>query len=365
MKNINMLIKPASGSCNMRCNYCFYHSLTNIREHKDYGIMSKETLEKLVFRAFEGDNQEITFAFQGGEPTLCGIEFYYQFEKYVLKYNKKNIKVNRAFQTNGILIDDKWCEYFNKYNYLLGLSLDGPKEINDLNRIDIKGNGTYKTIIKTKQLFEKYKVEYNILCVVNREVARHGKKVYQFFKDNNIRYIQFINCLDDLNSYQGTNKYSLTWERYLKFLKDTFDVWYEDVIKGDVYSIRQFDNYISMILGYAPESCNMNGFCSCQYVIEADGSVYPCDFYVIDQYKIGNVYENNLKEMFESNVTKQFISQSMVENVKCARCKWYKLCRNGCYRERKENLNEFCDAYYNFFNYAYERMVQIAKRYSK
>jgi len=363
MNSVNMLIKPASGNCNMRCKYCFYHSLSDIREQKDYGIMSYETLEQLVKRAFEGTTKSITFAFQGGEPTLCGLDFYYKFEDFVKKYNTQSIEVNRAFQTNGYIIDENWCKYFKKYKYLVGLSLDGPKEINDLNRIDINKDGTYQKIMNAKKLFDEYLVEYNVLCVVNREVARYAKKVYQFFKDNNIRHIQYINCLDELGKKQGTNKYSLTWQRYLKFLKDTFDMWYEDIMNDDIYVIRQFDNYIAMILGYPPESCNMNGYCSCQFVVEADGSVYPCDFYVIDEYRIGNVYDNSLKEMFESDTTKRFISESIIENPKCKRCKWYNICRNGCRRERQDNLNEFCDAYYNFFNYAYERMEQIARRY--
>ncbi len=362
MNSINMLIKPASGNCQMRCHYCFYHSLTNQREQSDYGMMSYATLEQLVKRGFEGATKSITFAFQGGEPSLCGLDFYYEFEKFIIKYNVNSIDVNRAFQTNGLVMDDLWCEYFIKYNYLVGLSLDGPEDINDLYRVDANGEGTFSRVLKTKELFDSHKVEYNILSVVNREVARHGKKIYQFFKDNGIRHIQFINCLDDLGNRQGSNQYSLTWQRYLKFLKDTFDVWYEDIMKNDVYVIRQFDNYIAMILGYPPESCNMNGFCSCQFVIEADGSVYPCDFYVVDEYRIGNVYENTLREMFESETTKQFINASIVENPKCLRCKWYQICRNGCNRERHDNLNEFCDAYYNFFNYAYERMIQIAKR---
>lgn len=362
MNHINMLIKPASGKCNMRCDYCFYHSLTENRRHEDYRLMALETLEKLVKRAFEEVTDSVTFAFQGGEPTLCGLGFYLEFEKYVERYNINRIKVNRAFQTNGLLIDENWCEYFKKYDYLVGLSLDGSESITSLYRKDADGRQVFDRVMKTKKLFETHDVQYNVLCVVTRESARHGKKIYQFLKEHGIRYIQFINCLDELNQRQGTNEYSLTWERYLKFQKDVFDEWYEDVMNGDFVSVRHFDNYIAMIAGHPPESCNMNGYCSCQFVIEADGSVYPCDFYVVDEHEIGSIHVNSLKEIFENEKTVQFINESLQNAARCSHCKWYPLCRNGCKRERHDHLNEFCDAYYNFFNYSYDRMVKISKR---
>ncbi|MBN2853042.1 MAG: anaerobic sulfatase maturase [Clostridia bacterium] len=362
MNHINLLIKPASGNCNMRCDYCFYHSLTEQRAQRDYGLMALETLEILVKKAFTEATESITFAFQGGEPTLCGLGFYMEFEKYVHRYNADGIKVNRAFQTNGLVIDESWCEYFKKYNYLVGLSMDGPDFLNNLYRKDTTGQHVFDRVMMTKSLFDVHEVPYNVLCVVTGELARYGKKVYQFFKNHQIRYIQFINCLDDLHQRQGTNEYSLTWKRYLKFQKDIFDIWYEDIMKGDIVSIRYFDNYVAMIAGHPPESCNMNGFCSCQFVIEADGSVYPCDFYVTDDYRIGTIHENSLREMAESEKTTEFIQESLVVNKKCRHCKWYPLCRNGCKRERFDNLNEFCEANYNFFNYSYDRMVEIAKR---
>lgn len=370
MPPVSLLIKPASSNCNLRCKYCFYHSIAENRDTKSYGIMDIDTLEILVEKALEYADMACTFAFQGGEPTLAGLEFFEKLIEFQSKYNKKGVKIHNTIQTNGMVIDDRWAQYLHDNNFLVGLSLDGTKDLHDLNRVDPSNKGTFNTIMKTVDLFNKYKVEYNILFVVNSALARHASKVYNFFKKNDFKYIQFIPCLDPLEEEPGGYPYSLTPDRFTTFLKTLFDAWYDDIKKGDMVSIRYFDNLVGMVMGYPPENCGMSGLCQCQFVVEADGGVYPCDFYVIDRWYLGNLREKGLDEIRESGVAKEFVEVSTYIDPKCRECKWLNICRGGCRRNRepfidgKPALNYFCPSYMEFFEYATPRLYELARMFS-
>ena len=307
MPPISLLIKPASSNCNLRCKYCFYHSLAENRETRSYGIMDIDTLEILVKKTLEYADVTCTFAFQGGEPTLAGFEFFEKLIEFQEKYNTKGVKINNALQTNGMVIDDRWAKFLHDNNFLVGLSLDGTKDIHDMNRIDAATKGTFNRIMKTVDLFNKYKVEYNILFVVISTVARHTAKIYNFFKRKNFRYLQFIPCLDPLDEEPGGHVYSLTPDRFTTFLKTLFDLWYEDIKQDNIISIRYFDNLVGMIMGYPPENCGMSGICRCQFVVEADGRAYPCDFYVIDEWCLGNLKDKEFDEISKTDTVKEFI----------------------------------------------------------
>ncbi|MFO7636123.1 MAG: radical SAM protein [Clostridia bacterium] len=360
LKKISLLIKPSSGACNQACSYCFYHALTDCREQKDHGPMSLETLEQVVIRAFETGAGCVQFVFQGGEPSLRGLDFFMEFERQVVKHNTKKAMVQRCFQTNGTLLDESWCMFFREHGYLVGISLDGPRDIHDRFRKDNAGNGTHHLVMQAIAMLEHHGVEVNVLCVVTGESARQGKLIYGFFREQGILNIQFIHCLDKPGQLPGEEQWQLPWRRYHKFLKDVFDEWYRDWIRDDACFIRLFDNYLMLLQGMEPEACGMLGCCSCQFVVESDGSVYPCDFYALDEWKAGNVNKDSLMEMAESPAVMKFIGESLVENPKCLHCKWRSLCWNGCKRDREGNANRYCEATYNFLEYAGERLDYLA-----
>jgi uncharacterized protein len=367
MPPINFLIKPASSNCQLRCKYCFYTSVAENREIASYGIMKEDTLEAIVKKGIEYAEGMCGFAFQGGEPTIAGLDFFKKLIELEEKYNTKNIIINNSLQTNGMLIDEEWAQFLHDNNFLVGLSLDGPKEVHNLNRIDSRADGTFNRVMKTVALFNKYKVEYNILYVVTSQSGRFANKIYNFFKANNFRYIQFIFCLDPLNEKPGNQPYSLKPEDLEKFLKITFNRWYEDFMKGEYTSIRYFDNLVAMVLGQRPEACSMTGQCQCNCVIEGDGGVYPCDFYVFDKWNLGNIKDKEIKDMISSDIAKEFVQPSLQLPSECKECKWYGLCRGGCRRERENfeegnvDLNYYCSAYKEFFNYAYDRLLNVAR----
>ncbi len=366
MPNQTILIKPASGGCNMNCKYCFYYDVASNREIENYGFMSLETLETLVKKALEHADDFVAFAFQGGEPTLVGLDFYKKLIEFVEVHNHHKVQVNYAIQTNGYRIDEAWAQFFHDNQFLVGLSMDGPKDIHDLNRLDHSRVGTFKKVKAAADLFTKHKVEFNILSVVNKAVAKHPKKIYNFFKKHNYRYLQFIPCLDELGVKPGQAKHSLSPADYGNFLCHLFDVWYEDFMKNDYVSIRMFDNLVQMILGYPPESCDMMGVCGVNAVIEADGSVYPCDFYVLDEWKIGQIMEDDFEAIKTHKKGHKFVQDSMEKEDACKNCDFFPLCRSGCRRHRELGhgelgLNYFCDAYKQFYAHAIPGLQEVAR----
>ena len=297
--------------------------------------MNEDVIEVIVKKALEYADHICTFAFQGGEPTLSGLDYYKRLIELEKKHNIKKIRINNTIQTNGIAINEKWARFLAENSFLVGISIDGPKDIHDNNRIDMKNDGSFNRVMNTVALFNKYKVEYNILSVVTENMARHASKVYSLFKKKKFRYLQFIPCLDPLNEQRGVNEYSLSPERYASFLKQLFDHWYEDVMKGNMISIRYFDNLVWMFMGNRAEACGMMGECQCQFVIEADGGVYPCDFYVYDEWLLGNIKDTGFDELKNSDKSIHFINASKHVDSVCKECKWSYLCRGGCRRDRE------------------------------
>ena len=361
MPPVTMLIKPVSGLCNMRCTYCFYSGSAAGREIKSYGTMNMETLETLTRKAIDYADGVCSFMFQGGEPTLAGLDFYKKLIAFQKKYNRKNVRILNAIQTNGYEMSEGFAEFLSEHHFLVGLSLDGTEEIHERMRIGQNGGKTYGKAVKTAKMLQQYNVEFNILCVVNDLIAEEPEKVYAALKK--YRFLQFIPCIDPL----GGEKVSLTPEKYADFLKRTFDRYYKDFIHGRAVSVRNFDNYIDMLIGNPPESCAMNGVCSCYFLIEGDGSVFPCDFYVSENWKLGNVNKDSFARIVKSAAAQNFIDCSAYISPPCLECGWYPLCRGGCRRDRepfldgKPQLNKYCAAYKEFFAYAYDRMVKMAE----
>lgn len=363
MKNLNLLIKPASSTCNLQCKYCFYYDVADNREIKNYGIMDDETLENMVKKVFEEVEYQVNFAFQGGEPTTAGIEYFEKFHFFVEKYNTKKIHVTFALQTNGTLINKKWVTFFKKYNYLIGISLDGNKDIHDTFRLDKKNNGTFSQISKNIKLLKKEGIEFNILTVINKLTAQNGKLIYNFYKNNGFRYFQFIPCLDALYDTEKKD-FTLTAEDYGNFLNDTFELWYQDIMSGKRISVRYFDNIIKIILGEQPEACDMVGHCNINAIIEADGSIYPCDFYVLDEYKLGNINNSSYTNLFNTKVEQDFLHSSLTIHSSCKMCPYFKICRGGCRRHKNldknnEYKNRFCHSYQMFFEKNIDKLLKI------
>lgn len=353
MKHISVLIKPASSLCNMTCRYCFYADIVSHREVPSYGKMRPEItvkmIENIYFDLDDGDH--LTIAFQGGEPTVAGLRYFKHLDEVVKKQEKK-VTVHYSLQTNGTLIDEAWCEFLREKEFLVGLSIDGYGEAHDSNRLDYRGDPTFERVLHTKNLFDSYGIEYNILCVLTQQIAYEPEKVFNFLMEEEIEFIQFIPCLDDLNA-QDYSEFALTPEGFAYFYKQLFDMWLEELETGHYISVKLFDDIVNLFVRRQVTACGMIGNCSVQYVIEADGSVFPCDFYCLDEYKLGHITEKTLRELFNQQPAITFLNNQKESPSYCLSCPFKAMCNGGC-RRMKDAMyvnrdNDFC-GYQNVLN---------------
>jgi uncharacterized protein len=326
MKNFSVMIKPASSLCNMRCGYCFYTEEARQRKTADYGIMTDDTAQTLVSRIgeFLRSGDVVNIAFQGGEPTLSGLDWYKRFCALAEKeLSAKGIRINWSFQTNGLLLDKAWAHFFREHSFLIGLSLDLVKSLHDKARPDSQGYGTFERVMAAKALLEETGIEYNVLSVLTHDLASIPAKAWRFILEHNIRYVQFIPCLDSLRPH-----------RFARFYKTLWPLWHDEFEKGNYISIKFFDDVINWFEKGILSACGFNGHCSIQCVIEADGSTYPCDFYCTDAYRAGNIMHDKLEDILRSPAALAFRREKGIAPALCSTCSFSKQCGGGCKRQR-------------------------------
>lgn len=365
MRNITLLIKPASGLCDLRCRYCFYEDVTASRSQGQRGMMTPATAEALIQKAFREVSAGgcVQFLFQGGEPTLAGLNFFRAFLEIEQRYRKPGVTVIHSLQTNGMHLDDTWAAFLQQADFLVGLSLDGYPALHDRYRVDAQGRGTWDRALDALRLLERNRVETNLLCVVTGPAAKHPQTLYRSLKALG-HPLQFIPCLDPLEGNRGSMDYSLTPAAYGKFLCQVFDCWYRDWKQGGYISIRNFDDYLRILLRQGPSSCTASGACGQYLVAEADGSLYPCDFYALDRWCLGNIREVGIEEAMSCPTARAFLLEGAHRPAACAECRYGPLCRGGCMRDRREDgENYYCGSYQTFFPYAIARLEEMAAFY--
>ncbi len=335
MSNFTALVKPASSLCNMKCDYCFYHDVAANRSAPSCGIMNKATAHSLVDRVFDfcrrGDS--VSFMFQGGEPLLAGADFFEDFVGYAKQKNDGKFIIEFSLQTNGLLIDDRFCSLFAENRFLVGVSLDGYAQLHDLWRKDAEGKPTYSRAENGIRLLKKHSVDFNVLCVVTAQLAAHAGKILNSLIKSGAEHIQPIPCLMPLNDI-SVKQYTLTPRAYGRFLIELYDAVEHARQSGAKVNVRLFDNIEQLIRGGHAEQCGMNGCCTPQFVVEADGSVYPCDFYALDEYSCGNILRNSVAEIAASDGLVEFLKKNEKRPPHCEACKVFNLCMGGCSRYR-------------------------------
>lgn len=364
MKQLSIMLKPASSLCNLRCRYCFYADITDLREVGSYGVMPlekmREMLEKLETQLAPGDR--LTFAFQGGEPTLAGLPWFQEFTAITGRWDP-DITVHYALQTNATLLTDDWCRYLAAHGYLVGVSLDLLPQCHDSARVDAAGAGTYRRCLEAVERLNAFHVEYNVLCTLTRQVAKHPQQVWRTLKELDIRYAQFTPCLDALES-PGKNPYALTPRRFAQFYNQLFPLWLADFQRGEYRSVKLFDDVVNLMACGMPTACGIQGRCQPQLVVEADGSVFPCDFYCLDQYRVGSILENTLEELLEAAQASP-IQEPVPLPPLCGDCPYLGFCGGNCKRMRREitcaGPERFC-GYREFLDAAGPALAEIARR---
>lgn len=365
MPPLSIMIKPVSGLCNMRCTYCFYADEMQRRQTAAYAAMDMSTLENLLRRAFAYADGRLSLVFQGGEPTLAGADFFRTLLRLERKYNTRRLQVSHALQTNGLYMDDELLSVLKEGHFLLGLSVDGTQAIHDSRRVDAANQGTYERVMATARKLRKHGLEYNILCVVDRQVAQNGRDVFEALKEHG--YLQFIPCLDPLDG--ATNENSLTPADFGRFLCEIYPLYAQGIRNGRPVSVRAFDNWLQMLMGYPPENCGFLGRCMPNYLVESNGNVYPCDFYALDEWLLGNINQKSFFSLSKSPVQAAFLERSCTVDEDCLACSFRAICRGGCRRDREPPLaqgnlkkNRLCEGYRMFFSAYLNDMKTLARQ---
>jgi len=348
----SILVKPASAICNLDCEYCFYldrdtDPYTALAER----TMSLETLERLVEGFLSYSYPQSSFGFQGGEPTLAGLKFFESLVALQKRHGKSGQTVGNTIQTNGILLDRSWCELFRDYNFLVGLSLDGPEDVHDRYRYNKAGHPTWAKVVEAAELMKSAGVEFNILCVVSQANVRRSRDVYKFLRKLGIQHIQFI-PLAEFHPDGTPMPFTIDAEEYGRFLCRIFDLWWPE---RHLVRIRFFDNIAEALAGQKPGTCTMHESCDSYAVVEYNGDVYPCDFFVESDWKLGNIRTENWDEISRRQRRLTFAQKKAVPREECTVCEYREICHGGCPKLRHarqqsfDDLDWFCGAYKKIF----------------
>ncbi|HUT54578.1 MAG TPA: anaerobic sulfatase maturase [bacterium] len=364
MKPFQLLCKPTAGDCNLACTYCFYRETTpHLYPDEIKHRMSPEIMEAMVKDLLSHRFPETIFCWQGGEPTLMGLSFFEAVIEAQMKHGKGGQVVGNAFQTNGILINDDWARFFARYQMVVGLSLDGPREVHDHFRQNAGGAGTFERVMEAAELLHARGVAFNILCVVNRMNQERGREVYRFFRAHGFDYIQFIPCLET-GPDGSVMPFSATPDGLARFQGDVFDEYRRDGFPA--VSERTFDAVLNLHLSGRPNVCTFGERCGEYLVVEYNGDVYPCDFFVEREWRLGNVMDRGLAEFFSHPLMKTFAARKQEVADECRECGRLSWCHGGCLKDRLPDRASapgrtyFCESYQALFDATDKDMAQWA-----
>lgn len=362
--HIGVMWKTVSEDCNLACDYCYYSTCGGKPDAKIRRIDSA-ILEKFIKEYMAKAHGTASFAWQGGEPLLAGYDFFEQLVALQAFYAPPHTAISNALQSNGTLVNDKWAAFFKQYKFLLGISLDGPKEIHDKRRVDANGQGSFERVMRGISYLQKHQVDFNILTVIHKDNVAKAKELMQFYKEQKFDYVQFIPCMDfHSQDIHTPGVYEITPKEYGQFLCEAFDIWYND--GQPTMSVRFFDNMLSVYMRREAELCVHRSACPKTLILEQNGDAYPCDFYIHPDMKLGNVGVDSLDAILDSPIYSEFAKMKPQLPDKCKSCQWLELCHGGCPRNRRwDKLNDevfadyFCASYMKIYSYAHERMQQL------
>jgi uncharacterized protein len=364
-----LLIKPAGPDCNLSCDYCFYLEKADLFDSENTHRMTDPILEELVRQAMHQANREINFIWQGGEPMLMGLKFFRKAIEFQLSYGRGQT-VGNGLQTNGLLIDDQWAQFLRSYQWLVGLSLDGPRHVHDHYRKTRQGKHTWERVADSAKRLLDASVAVNALVVVTDYSVRFAHEIYEYHKNLGLTHMQFIPCVEaDRQDPGSVAPFSVSSEPYGSFLCQLFDLWMDDFTGlTPATSIRFFDSLFYRYIGHPAPECTLSPECGNYVVVEHNGEVFSCDFFVQPKWRLGNVMESRLLDMLNAGKQWQFGRRKVHLPGACAECRWLNYCRGGCPKDRvqahgEEKRNHLCSAYQMFFEHSHERFRDLAERW--
>lgn len=361
----HLMAKPSSFHCNIQCEYCFY---LEKEQHfgKNAAFMSPETLKNYIQNYIEShDGERVEFAWQGGEPTLLGLDFFQQAVAFQQQFANGKIITN-AFQTNGIALNRQWASFFKQHQFLIGLSIDGLSAVHNRYRLSNSGSPTFEKVVRALELLQAYQVDFNTLTVVNDQNWQKGKETYLALKALGSTFMQFIPIVEQHG--QQMRDFSVPPDGFGRFLVDVFHTWQAQDV-GKIF-VLEFDNLLGQWLGYPSSSCVHQPTCGKSLVVEANGEVYACDHYVYPEHQVGNLNRQSLREVVLSAKQQQFgLNKQQQLTALCRQCEYRALCQGGCPKHRlvtRENEpfkhNYLCASYRYFFQQTAPYMQQMRQQ---
>jgi uncharacterized protein len=358
------MFKTVSTDCNLDCSYCYYRQSfygSRVRHR-----MTEEMLEAFIPQCMEyvSDVGVASFSWQGGEPTLAGLDFFRRAVELQRRSARPGTAIQNALQTNGVLIDDEWSRFLSESRFLVGVSLDGPQSIHDAHRKDRRGQGSFARVMRGIDALRRRSAEFNILCVLTSANVGQARRLMSFFRSEGCSHVQFIPAMDFQAMQPGKPaSYLITPEEYGGFLCETFDEWYMD--GGPRLSVSIFDNYLQAYLGLPVQVCIYADTCDSGITVEYNGDLYPCDFYVHPDWRLGNALEEPLADILNRPERAAFIAQKRPFPHACRSCEWSLICKGGCFRNRTalpgggSKPDYFCQSYKPLMSHADERFRRL------
>jgi uncharacterized protein len=371
----HVMTKPSGAICNLDCKYCFYLPKERLYPGSRFR-MTDDVLEAYIKQLVETQQApEATVAWQGGEPTLMELDFFTRSVEYAEKYKKQGQRIAYTMQTNGTILDDEWCSFFKEHGFLIGLSVDGPKELHDAYRVSKGGHGTFDQVMRGWRLLRKHGVDFNILCTVHAANADQPLEVYHFFRDDlEAAFIQFIPIVERINPDGSTlvqegntvTDRSVKAEQYGRFLIEVFEEWVRRDV-GRVY-VQMFDVALANWVGAPPGVCVFSETCGQALALEHNGDLYSCDHFVEPKYFLGNITQTHMTELVSSDKQLRFGRDKLDTLPRyCRECEVRFACHGGCPKNRfietpegERGLNYLCAGYKLFFNHVDRSMRMMA-----
>ena len=364
--NLHTLLFKTIDYCNLDCDYCYTKKSSNIK-HRDpipFSIILK-TFNDYIELADEGrgtgpEGGYISYIWHGGEPTLAGIDY---FKKIVEIQNNSGYSkfIYNSITTNGTILNQEWIDFIKKNEFRLSLSIDGPKDVHDLHRLSVKNVSYYDKILTNIELLKDKQCQFGIICVVTEDSVDKAEEIFSFYLKNGINRLTFLPRI--------TNYSQLSVDRYTHFMIKIFDLWF-DYDLPNIY-IREFENIIHELLGGKAELCEFNGCCGSYLAIDGNGDLYLCDLFIGNKYlRIGNIQENSLKEILDSDDTLNKIALKLNLNDECISCKYLKICKGGCLYKRclsrgdPRDKDFYCNFKKGIINHISNRLSEILPDYS-
>jgi len=361
MNPFSLLIKPVSATCNLECGYCFYRKTKEFYPARSTA-MTAATLETLLKKYLEMRFDVSSLCFQGGEPLLADRDLYHRIPGIFNAHAESGQTLEVSFQTNATLITREWTTLFKHLHALVGVSLDGPAYIHDTARTAADGSGTFSAVMKGIDRLREEHVPFNILSMITPRSCGNAHAIYDFILREEFRWLQFIPCLTTATAKENNRDFLITGEEYARFYSSLFDRWFENGYPH--ISIRLFEDILFYLVDAIHVSCTFREKCDGYLVIEYNGDVYPCDFFVNNDWRIGNIHQHTLTDMLTNHTRSGFLRLKPAYAGHCRSCKYFGLCRGGCakhylYSGKENSSNHFCNGFRRFLDHAYDRFLEL------